>query len=52
MAAVLRTLDEVWEAGALDGASDPPLTQAKADQIATILAPYRRLLAAREPVSA
>ena len=47
MAAVLRTLDEIWEAGSLAGAAMPPLTQAQADRVAAILAPYRRQLAAR-----
>jgi hypothetical protein len=45
--AVLRTLDEIWAQGAIDGAGDPPLTQAQADRVAAILAPYRRQLAAR-----
>lgn len=49
MAAVLRTLDEIWEAGSLTGAAMPPLTQAQADRIAAILAPYYRTLDAREP---
>jgi hypothetical protein len=44
-AAALRTLDEVWEAGALAGAAMPPLTQAQADRVAAILAPWRRKLA-------
>lgn len=52
MAAVLRTLDEIWEAGSLAGAAMPPLTQAGADQVAAILAPVRRQLAAREPQAA
>jgi hypothetical protein len=50
--AALRTLDEIWEAGAIAGAAMPPLTQAQADQVAAILAPWRRTLAAREPVTA
>lgn len=49
MAAALRTLDEIWAQAAIDGAGDPPLSQALADRTAVILAPYRRLLAAREP---
>ena len=52
MGAVLRTLDEIWEAGAVAGAALPPLTQAQADRIAAILAPYRRKRAAREPQAA
>jgi hypothetical protein len=48
----LRTLDEIWEAGAADGAGDPPLSQAQADLVAAILAPHRRALAAREPQAA
>ena len=48
MPAALRTLDQVWEQGAADGAGDPPLTQAQADRVAAILAPYRRRLAIRE----
>ena len=44
----LRTLDEIWEAGALAGAAMPPLTQAQADRIAAILAPCWQRLAARE----
>ena len=47
--AVLRTLDEVWEAGALAGAAMPPLSQAAADRVEVILAPWRRTQAAREP---
>jgi hypothetical protein len=43
-----RTLDEIREAGAQAGAALPPLTQAQADRIAAILAPYWRLRAARE----
>lgn len=50
--ATLRTLDEIWEAGARDALAHPPMSQAKADRIAVILAPYRHLLAAPEPVSA
>lgn len=49
---VLRTLDEIWQAGTLDGAADPPLSQAVADQVAAILAPWYRTLAAREPQAA
>jgi hypothetical protein len=52
MATALRTLDEVWAQGAADGAGDPPLSQAQADRVAAILAPYRRKLAAREPQAA
>jgi len=50
--AACRTLDEIWEQAAADGADDPPFTQAGADQIAAILAPCRRSLAAREPQAA
>jgi hypothetical protein len=50
--ATLRTLDEIWAQAAADGAGDPPLTQAQADQVAAILAPWRRTLAAREPQAA
>jgi hypothetical protein len=39
---VCRTIDECWAQGAVDGAGDPPLTQAQADQVAAILAPWRR----------
>lgn len=46
MAAVLHGLDEVWAQGFADGAEDPPLSQAEADKVAAILAPYRRKLAA------
>jgi hypothetical protein len=49
---VCRTLDEIWAQGAIDGAGDPPLTQAHADQVAAILAPWRRTIAAREPATA
>jgi hypothetical protein len=52
MAAALRTLDEIWEAGAIAGAAMPPLTQTQADQVAAILAPVRRKLAALEPQAA
>lgn len=52
MTAVLRTLDEVWEAGSLAGAAMPPLSQATADRVAAILAPHSRLLAVREPQAA
>jgi hypothetical protein len=45
---VCRTLDEITAAGARDALNDPPLTQAQADRVAAILAPYRRQLAARE----
>ena len=47
-----RTLDEIRQAGAAAGAELPPLSQEEADRIAAILAPYRRLLAAREPQAA
>lgn len=47
----LRTLDEIWQAGALAGEAMPPLTQPQADRVAAILAPYRRQLA-REPQAA
>lgn len=52
MATVLRTLDEIWEAGSLAGAAMPPLTQAQADRVAVILAPYFRALTARETQAA
>lgn len=45
---VLRTLDEIWEAGAIAGAAMPPMSQATADRVAAILAPYWRQLAERE----
>lgn len=46
---VCRTLDEIWAQGAIDGAGDPPLTQAQADLVAAILAPHwPAILAARE----
>jgi len=48
---VLRTVDEIWQQGALDGAAMPPLTQAQADQVAVILAPHFREQA-REPQAA
>jgi hypothetical protein len=38
---VCRTLDEIYAAAAADAAGDPPLTQAEADRVAAILAPYR-----------
>jgi hypothetical protein len=41
----LRTLDEIWAQGAIDGAGHPPLTQAQADLVAAILAPCWRRLA-------
>lgn len=46
--AVLRTLDEIWAQGAIDGAGDPPLSQAAADTVAAILAPWRARMAALE----
>lgn len=49
---VLRTLDEIWEQGARDALRHPPMSQAKADRIAAILAPWRRRLALREPQAA
>lgn len=52
MAAVLHGIDEIWAQGAADGATDPPLSQAAADRVAAILAPWRRRLAAREPQAA
>lgn len=52
MTAVLRTLDEIWAQGAVDGAAMPPLTQAQADRVAAILAPCLHRLAAREPQAA
>lgn len=48
----LRTLDEVWAAGSLAGEAMPSLTQAQADRVAAILAPYFRARAAREPQAA
>ena len=36
MAAALRTLEEIWEAGSLAGAAMPPMSQAKADRISFI----------------
>ena len=50
--AVCRTLDEIWAQGAIDGAAQPPLTQAQADRIAAILAPGRARMAAPVPASA
>jgi hypothetical protein len=35
-----RTLDEVYAAAAADSIGEPPLTQAQADLVAVILAPY------------
>lgn len=49
---VLRTLDEIWAQGAIDALAHPPMSQATADRVAAILAPYRRQLAAREPQAA
>lgn len=40
---ICRTLDETWAAGLADAAEDPPLSQATADRVAVILAPYFRL---------
>jgi hypothetical protein len=39
-----RTIEEVEAAGAEAGRNDPPLSQAQADLVAAILAPYRHLL--------
>ena len=50
--AALRTLDEIWAQGAIDGAGDPPLTQAQADRVAAILAPCRARTAALETAPA
>lgn len=50
--AALRTLDEIWAQGAIDGAGDPPLTQAQADKVAAILAPWRARMAELEPAPA
>jgi hypothetical protein len=50
--AVLRTLDEIWAQGAVDGAGHPPLTQAQADLVAAILAPCRARMAAMETAPA
>lgn len=47
---ILRSVDETWDAGAADGAGDPPLSQALADRVAAILAPCR--LRAPEPQAA
>lgn len=47
----LRTIDEIWQQGAIDAAAHPPMSQDKADEIAAILAPCRRTLA-REPQAA
>jgi hypothetical protein len=49
---VCRTLDEIWAQGAIDGAGDPPLTQAQADLVAAILAPHRARMAALETAPA
>ena len=48
----LRTLDEIWAQGAIDGAGDPPLSQATADLVAAILAPCRARMAALETAPA
>jgi hypothetical protein len=50
--AALRTLDEIWQQGALDGAAMPPLSQELADRVAVILAPVRLRLRAPEPQAA
>ena len=50
--AVLRTLDEIWAQGAIDGAAAPPLSQATADLVAAILAPCRARVAALETAPA
>ena len=48
-----RTLDEIWAQGAIDGAGAPPLTQAEADRVAAILAPWRARKAAQmQPATA
>lgn len=39
---ICRTVDEVRAAALADAQNDPPLTQAQADLVAAILAPYRR----------
>lgn len=36
---VLRTLDEIWEAGLKAGAALPPLSQEQVDQVAVLLCP-------------
>lgn len=46
MPAALRTLDAIREQARIDALADPPLTQAQADRVAAILAPYRRKLLA------
>lgn len=48
----LRTIDEIRAQARIDGLNDPPLTQEQADQVAAILAPCLRQLAAREPAPA
>lgn len=48
--AVLRTIAEIEAAGLADGAQMPPLTQAEADHVAVLLAPWLpRLAAAPQP---
>lgn len=48
----LRTIDEIRAQARIDGLNDPPLTQEQADQVAAILAPCLRQLAARVPAPA
>lgn len=48
----LRTLDEIWEQGARDALAHPPMSQAKADRIAAILAPHLARLHAPVPQAA
>ena len=48
----LRTLEEIREQARIDALSDPPLTQAQADRVAAILAPWLRLRADRETQAA
>jgi hypothetical protein len=44
-----RSADEAFAAGYRDAQDDPPLTQAQADRVAVILAPYMpAILATRE----
>lgn len=42
----LRSPDDAFAAGYDDGAAHPPLTQAQADLVAAILAPYQDTAAA------
>jgi len=45
----LRTIAEIEAAGLEDGRSDPPLTQAQANYMAALLAPYHARMTAAQP---